>query len=624
MTASAAEGALFRRAIVAALLLPLTWGWALPLFMLLDPLATERALTSGGGIGLLFAVIWLGAVRWRLRAGLRGDFAYETTRDFTALVVIAALLRWMLDSDAARMPYVESFSLLALHIGVGFALAMGVYVGCRKETRRHPKELGGHPLPGVRRVFTVTGAALGLIAAIVIGVGTAARSDGALDRARVDELRVWADIVGAGMNAAETPIAARRVMNVASVDLAMAPVRLPQSQQPAWFDTASAMAPNGSGWILITHDGRRLHAAARAVGEDRVWMAISANTRPPLQVPNDVSALLTLAVFLLLAPLAAWLVANDLSTQLIEISASLRRLGPASPSEADRTLFTSNLDRTREALLTQPGIPVTSNDEAGELAVELNAACRRFGEENARLARALSVTRYSDRAQGLLLQAASHDLRTPLTSISGFCHLLEQTGLSDGQREDVGVIAQSTQQLLAHVEEILDLSRIEAGREAPLKLEPVDLGALARDVLAAQRETASPAITIQLSVARDLYPVLADTQRIRQVLQNLISNALKFTREGFVDVTVSTDQMSDGRPAIHVQVTDSGPGIAESELELIFEEFYRVAERRQVAGTGLGLAIARRLVKRHGGRIWAESALGNGAVFHLLLPEGAV
>ena len=71
-------------------------------------------------------------------------------------------------------------------------------------------------------------------------------------------------------------------------------------------------------------------------------------------------------------------------------------------------------------------------------------------------------------------------------------------------------------------------------------------------------------------------------------------------------------------------MTDSGPGIAEAELEAIFEEFYRVAERRQVAGTGLGLAIARRLVERHGGRIWAESELGHGAVFHLLLPETAV
>jgi signal transduction histidine kinase len=107
-------------------------------------------------------------------------------------------------------------------------------------------------------------------------------------------------------------------------------------------------------------------------------------------------------------------------------------------------------------------------------------------------------------------------------------------------------------------------------------------------------------------------------------LENLVSNALKFTTHGFVDVTLTPDTMVDGRPAIHLQVRDTGPGIAESELDAIFEEFYRVADRRAVAGTGLGLAIARRLVERHGGRIWAESVLGQGSVFHLLLPETAV
>jgi len=337
-----------------------------------------------------------------------------------------------------------------------------------------------------------------------------------------------------------------------------------------------------------------------------------------------VSAILTLALFLLLAPLAAWLVAGDLSNQLMEIADALGRLGPKSPSEADRELFTSNLSRTQDALWARPDIPVTSNDEAGDLATELNGACRRFSDENARLARALTATRYSDRAQSLLLAATSHDLRTPLTSIAGFCHLLQQTDLADGQKEDVDVIADSAKQLLAHVEEILDLSRIEAGRETPLKLERLDVGALARDVLAAKTDSASRALKIQLSVSRSVYPIQADAQRIRQVLENLVSNALKFTHEGFVDLTVAPDTLKDGRPAIHVQVADSGPGIAESELEAIFEEFYRVAERRAVAGTGLGLAIARRLVERHGGRLWAESELGQGATFHLLLPETAV
>ena len=227
----------------------------------------------------------------------------------------------------------------------------------------------------------ITGAALGLIAAIVIGVGTAARSDGALDQARVEELNTLADVIAAGVSVAHSDTRRRRIQNVAAAELAAPPEWLGMGERPKWFESAAARAPNDDGWVVLTADGRRLHVTARAVPRGALWMTITANTRPPLQIPNDVSALLTLAVFLLLAPLAAWLVANDLSRQLAEITQSLHRLGPSSPSEVDRELFTSNLDRTRAELTDRPSIPVTSNDEAGDLAIELNAACRRFAED---------------------------------------------------------------------------------------------------------------------------------------------------------------------------------------------------------------------------------------------------
>ena len=109
--------------------------------------------------------------------------------------------------------------------------------------------------------------------------------------------------------------------------------------------------------------------------------------------------------------------------------------------------------------------------------------------------------------------------------------------------------------------------------------------------------------------------------RLRQVLENLIGNALKFTIEGYVRVTVGRGVLSDGREGAHIQIWDTGPGIPAAEKDAIFDEFYRVSDQRAVSGTGLGLAISAKLIKRHEGHLWVESIVGEGSTFHLLLPR---
>jgi signal transduction histidine kinase len=205
----------------------------------------------------------------------------------------------------------------------------------------------------------------------------------------------------------------------------------------------------------------------------------------------------------------------------------------------------------------------------------------------------------------------------PLDRIAAHCQVLaEQTDLNAAQEEDLLAIQQSTDQLLGHVGDILRLTVIEAGEEAPLEYEAVDVGEIARQVM--QRHTFAAQVQSSVRCAPNLPIIHGDPHRLRQVVSNLVSNAAKFTRRGSVRLTVAPEG-----PGVRLEVSDSGPGIPEAELGRIFEEFHRVEAQRAVSGTGLGLAISRRIVERHGGQLWAESKLGEGSTFILRLP-GAV
>jgi signal transduction histidine kinase len=209
----------------------------------------------------------------------------------------------------------------------------------------------------------------------------------------------------------------------------------------------------------------------------------------------------------------------------------------------------------------------------------------------------------------------SHELRTPLSAIIGFSDLLlEGTSgpLNLEQEDDVRQIASAGRLLLEVISDILDLSRIEAGRMR-LEVRPVRIASLLTEVASALRPLAmARALELRVQIECGDPPVLADPLRVRQVVTNLVSNALKFTQRG--GVTIHLRARGDG---VEVSVVDTGIGIPPEVLDAVFEEFTQVdgGSRRGFAGSGLGLSIARRLVELHGGLIGVESEVAVGSRF---------
>jgi PAS domain S-box-containing protein len=235
----------------------------------------------------------------------------------------------------------------------------------------------------------------------------------------------------------------------------------------------------------------------------------------------------------------------------------------------------------------------------------------------------------ANRAKSDFLAKMSHELRTPLNSIIGFSEILEaESGgpLTDKQRRFVANVLTSGRSLLQLINDILDLSKVEAGR-MELILAPFNPG----DALSQTQELVAPladkkGLSLELSVPSALPPVQADQTRIEQILYNLLSNAIKFTPEGG-QVRVTARLLRDpsfgsGPDELEIAVSDTGIGIAPKDLERIFQEFEQVGSdsRQNSQGTGLGLALSRKLVELHGGRLTVESAPGRGSTFRFSLP----
>ena len=226
------------------------------------------------------------------------------------------------------------------------------------------------------------------------------------------------------------------------------------------------------------------------------------------------------------------------------------------------------------------------------------------------------------RAKSRFMSRMSHELRTPLNAVLGFAQLMMADAHESAlRRERLGHITAAGQHLLALVDDILELSRLEGG-ELAIRLEPVPLASVLAQVLplvAPQAQARAISLTAEATQA----VVMADATRLRQVLLNLLTNAIKYNRPlGTVQVRVEEDGASKGGH-LRVQVIDSGHGMSSAQLRQLFQPFNRLgAERSGVEGTGIGLTIVKGLVERMGGTITAHSVLGEGSTFTVSLPKG--
>jgi signal transduction histidine kinase len=253
----------------------------------------------------------------------------------------------------------------------------------------------------------------------------------------------------------------------------------------------------------------------------------------------------------------------------------------------------------------------------GVLAINRDITERRRAEESSEAAR--REAEEANQAKSDFLSRMSHELRTPLNAILGFSQLLELEPLTHEQHDSVDHVLSAGRHLLELINEVLDISRIEAGRLS-LSLEPVAVDEVMRETVDLVRPLAQARrIRLEEDVRDPNLYVLADRQRIRQVLLNLLTNAVKYNQEhGSVNVACSPSV--DGR--LRISVKDTGPGIDAEKISRVFTPFDRLgAEQGEVEGTGLGLALSKALLEAMGGSIGVESTVGVGSTFWVELPR---
>ena len=255
-----------------------------------------------------------------------------------------------------------------------------------------------------------------------------------------------------------------------------------------------------------------------------------------------------------------------------------------------------------------------------ELQQRIADATAELQTRNLQLEQARHEALHASRAKSEFLAHMSHEIRTPMNGILGFVELLGQESLQESQRTKVAFIHDSARELMTVIDQVLDFSRIEAGH-IDLSHEPLDIRGIAASVCRLlSPEAADRGIECRLEIAESVPALLiGDRTRLRQILSNLVSNAIKYTPGGSVDISIDAEVLPEALCGLTLSVEDTGIGIAEQDLENIFKPFTQVdiGDRRHYQGTGLGLAIVRRLAEAMNADIRVDSKPGKGSRFEV-------
>ncbi len=246
---------------------------------------------------------------------------------------------------------------------------------------------------------------------------------------------------------------------------------------------------------------------------------------------------------------------------------------------------------------------------------------QRIIERTAELAVSMEKAQTADRIKSAFLATMSHELRTPLNSIIGFTGIIlrERVGpLNDEQKKQLNMVRNSSHHLLALINDVLDISKIEAG-QLQLAQESINLRQITEKVEQSMRPLAdSKGLELGFEMAPEITTIPGDSRRVEQILLNLLSNAIKFTEKGSVRIVCETDEGN-----VIIRVMDTGIGIKAEDMETIFETFRQIDSglTRKYEGTGLGLSISKRLVELMGGKLWVTSTWDSGSTFSFSLPK---
>jgi Amt family ammonium transporter len=292
--------------------------------------------------------------------------------------------------------------------------------------------------------------------------------------------------------------------------------------------------------------------------------------------------------------------------------------------------LTEHADKMSRGMLDQ-SIPVDSRDEIGQLAMAFNYMARALNDQYAGLERKVAERTEELRTVNVKLAEASehktrflanvnHELRTPLSSIIGYARLLQRETegkIPSLQRENLADLLRNAERLLGMIDSLLDFAKIEAGK-MDLQLEPVKIDELVQGtVTTIEPMLNKDAVRLVRDVPVDIAPLYTDPEKLRQIIFNLLGNAVKFTDRGEVKISACQE---NGH--LQLAVADTGIGIEKAHIDRIFEEFDRgrLQNDGNYRGTGLGLAIVKRLVDLLGGSVRVESEVGKGSTFTVKLP----